>query len=266
MPTTGQLVLLILAIALFTAGGVCSLLRLWADSRKMRVVSRVFLGMGITASVGVLIWHSAQRPQWVPLGDNFDTLIWLATLLAMFVLYLQRHRHLGALDWFVMPLVVLMLVIAAVIGKTEYHDYVGGTWDWIHRVTSYVGAVAFAVAAGTGAMYIVASRRLRTHRAVGSQFGSLERLEHLTMTSVTLGFALLTIGMITGGIKMLGEGKHTPTSKIVLALIVWLVYAVVLHAPINPSFRGRKVAVLSVVGFVLMLGTIVTVLLMPQST
>ena len=36
-----------------------------------------------------------------------------------------------------------------------------------------------------------------------------------------------------------------------------------LHAPINPSFRGRKVAVLSVVGFVLMLGTIVTVLLLP---
>jgi ABC-type transport system involved in cytochrome c biogenesis permease subunit len=47
----------------------------------------------------------------------------------------------------------------------------------------------------------------------------------------------------------------------VLAVGVWLVYAVVLHAPINPSFRGRKVAVLSVVGFVLMLGTIVTVLL-----
>ena len=36
-----------------------------------------------------------------------------------------------------------------------------------------------------------------------------------------------------------------------------------LHAPINPSFRGRKVAVLSMVGFALMIGEIITVLLLP---
>ena len=113
MPTNGQLALLIVAIASFAGGGVCSLLRLRADSRTLRVFSRVLLGLGIVMSAGVLIWHAAQRKQWVPIGDNFDTLIWLATLLAMFVLYLQRHRHLGALDWFVMPLVVLLLVMAA---------------------------------------------------------------------------------------------------------------------------------------------------------
>jgi ABC-type uncharacterized transport system permease subunit len=86
------------------------------------------------------------------------------------------------------------------------------------------------------------------------------------MMSVTLGFALLTVGMITGGIKMLADGSHTPIAKIVLAVMVWVVYAVVLHAPLNPSFRGRRVAVLSVVGFVLMLGTVVAVLLMPGGT
>jgi ABC-type uncharacterized transport system permease subunit len=267
MPNTGQLSLLIVAIVFFAGGGICSILRLQSESRRLRIISRILLGLGIVASIGVLIWHSASRRQWMPVGDNFDTLIWLATLLAMFVLYLQRHRHLGALDWFVMPLVVLMLIIAAVFGRAEYREYhpgVQNAWLWVHRVTAYGGAVAFAVAAATGAMYVVASRRLRTHRAVGPQFGSLERLEHLTMTSVTLGFALLTIGMITGGVKMIGQGKQTSTAKIVLAIIVWLVYAVVLHAPINPSFRGRKVAVLSVVGFLLMLGTIVTVLLMPS--
>jgi len=51
-----------------------------------------------------------------------------------------------------------------------------------------------------------------------------------------------------------------------LAVVVWLVYAVVLHAPLNPSFRGRRVAVLSMVGFVLMLGTVVAVLLMRGGT
>jgi ABC-type uncharacterized transport system permease subunit len=266
MPTTAQLSLLFATIALFAAGGIFSLLRLWWETRTPRVISRVLLGFGILASIALLIWHSANRGQWIPVGDNFDALIWLATLLAMFVLYLQRHKHLGALDWFVMPLVVLLLVLAAVFGRTKYHDYVGGAWVWVHRVTAYGGAVAFAVAAAAGAMYVWTSGRLREKRTVGPQFGSLERLEHLTMTSVTLGFALLTVGMITGGVELFATGKHTPRTKIVLAVAVWLVYAVVLHAPINPSFRGRKVAVLSVVGFLLMLGTIVTVLLMPTTT
>jgi len=46
---------------------------------------------------------------------------------------------------------------------------------------------------------------------------------------------------------------------VLLTFAVWLVYAIVLHAPINPSFRGRRAAVLSVVGFVLMVGTILAV-------
>ncbi len=38
---------------------------------------------------------------------------------------------------------------------------------------------------------------------------------------------------------------------------MWVVYAIVLHSRINPSIRGRKVAILSIVGCVLMVGTLV---------
>ena len=107
-------------------------------------------------------------------------------------------------------------------------------------------------------MYVLAARKLRTKQSAVF-LGSLERLERLTMTAVTLGFALLTVGIITGAIEMIY--KHLPTSpwKVALAGSVWVVYAVVLHAPINPVFRGRRAAVLSVVGFVLMIGTLIAV-------
>jgi ABC-type transport system involved in cytochrome c biogenesis permease subunit len=51
--------------------------------------------------------------------------------------------------------------------------------------------------------------------------------------------------------------------KVLLASIAWVVYALVLHSPINPSFRGRRAAVLSVVGFALMIGAFVAVQFMP---
>ena len=271
MPTTGQLVLLIAAVALFAAGGVASLLRArrQEDGRErptpgLSGPSTLALVAGVIASVGVIVWHAMSRGHWLPLNDNFEALVWLGTLLALFVLYVQSTRPLGALDWFVMPVAILLLLAAAFFGRVEYHDYVNSTWSWLHRATAYGGAVAFAIAAAAGAMYVLTSRRLRSKTPVGPNLGSLERLEHLTMTAVTLGFALLTVGPITGGVRML-EGGRPPTAKLVLALAVWVVYAIVLHAPINPSFRGRKVAVLSMVGFVLMIGAIVAVQFLPES-
>jgi ABC-type uncharacterized transport system permease subunit len=257
-PTTGQLALLILSVALFAAGSGFSLSRIWWDKNSLRVAAKACWYTGILVGLGVLVWHSVDRRSWLPLEDNFDTLVWLGLLLAFFVLYVQRTRPLGGLDWFVMPIVILLLVGAGIFGRTKPHEYVDTAWSWTHRLSAYGGALAFAVAGAVGAMYLIVSRRLRAKTVVaGPNLGSLERLEHLTFVSVTLGFALFTIGMITGLVEM--RHKETQPAKLLLAFSVWLVYAIVLHSPINPSFRGRKTAVLSVIGFLLMVGTIVAV-------
>lgn len=281
-PTAGQIGLLLAAIALFAAGVLLSLWRLWSEraptdalpagpaptavarGERLRVAAKACTYGGIATALGVLVWHSVSRGNWLPLTDNFDALIWLGLMLALFVVYTQRTRPLRGLDWFVMPIAILLLVLAAVFGGTKPHEYdVRSVWLWTHRVTAYGGAVGFAVAAAVGAMYLIVNRRLRDKSAgPGPNLGSLERLEHLTLGAVTLGFALLTIGTVTGIVRMFAEQSYVPPAKnvaIILAIAVWFVYGVVLHSPINPSFRGRRAAVLSVVGFVLMVGTIFAV-------
>jgi ABC-type uncharacterized transport system permease subunit len=259
MPKNGQIALLLVSVAFFAIGGILSALRLWRNTNSMRVAGKACLYWGVTTAVGVLVWHSITRRTWVPVGDNFDALIWLAVLLSLFVAYTQRTRPLAALDWFIMPIVVAMLIGAAVFGRTEYRPYLGSTtWLYVHHLTSYFGASAFAVAASSGAMYIIAAKKLRTKQSV-AYLGSLERLERLTMSAVTLGFALLTVGIITGAIEMIHQRLPTSPWKVALTGCVWLVYALVLHAPINPIFRGRRAAVLSVLGFVLMIGTLIAV-------
>jgi ABC-type uncharacterized transport system permease subunit len=262
---------LILAALLFLVGSGLSLARLWRDRSGQRVVAKAMLYGGIVVCGAVLLWHGFQRHRWLPLEDNFDALVWLALLLAVFVAYTQYAHPLRGLDWFVMPIVIALLVAAAVFGRTEPHEYVRGGWLWVHWVTAYGGAVAFAVAGAVGAMYLIANRRLRAKRVTpGAGLGSLERLERLTLVSVTLGFALLTIGLVTGLARALDPSAHHALGpdwyvqpKVLLAFIAWLVYAVVLHSPINPSFRGRKAALLSVVGFVLIVGAILAVQWMP---
>ena len=261
--TLGQIILLVCSITLFLAGWSISLMRLWSVSRAegLRVISKACDYGGLIAGLVVVTWHSTARGSWVPLEDNFDAFAWLGLLLALFVLYLQAARPLRGIDWFLLPVVALLLIAAGIFSRAKPHEYnVKNVWFRVHLVTAYGGAAAFAVAAAVGAMYLVVNRRLRSKRTLsGPGMGSLERLENLTTISVAMGLALLTIGAITGGVWMISGGKETPIAKIVLTAIVWVLYAVVLHAPINPSFRGRKAAVLSVVGFAMMVGTIVAV-------
>jgi ABC-type uncharacterized transport system permease subunit len=266
-PTNGQLALLVLTIAFFAIGGAISLSRVWHERPTARIAAKACGWTGVLFGLIVLLWHNATRGSWLPLGDNFDTLIWIGLLLAIFAFYVQRTKPIGGLDWFTTPIVILLLIAAGVFGRTKPHEYISTTWSWVHRVSAYGGALAFFVAGAVGVMYLIVNHRLRDKKLAmaGPNMGSLERLEHFTFTSTTVGFALLTIGAITGFIQLVFKHEHTSTAKIVLTTGVWLVYALVLHSPINPSFRGRKTAMLSVLGVLLMIGVLVVVQLMPSA-
>ena len=270
-PSVGQLVLLALAIVAFAGGGIVSACRIKWDQPALRLIAKSAMYIGIALSLGVLIWHSNARGNWLPITDNFDTLLWLAVLLAMFVMYMQRSRPLAGLEWFCMPIVILLLVGAGIFGRAKPHEYLPGTWFWTHRVTSFGGLAVFFIAGVAGVMYLIKVRQLRNkHANSNAKLPSLERLEHFTYLSVSLGFALLTIGCVTGLVRALtkpdnGMGDRWYASPtVVMTFAVWLVYAIVLHAPINPSFRGRRAALLSVFGLVLTLGTLFTVQYLPS--
>lgn len=265
MPTIGQLTLVIIAIAFFAISGAISLSRFWHERTGARIAAKACGWSGVLFGVIVLLWHNSTRGSWLPLGDNFDTLIWLGLLLAIFSFYVQRTKPIIGLDWFTTPIVILLLLAAAIFGRTQPHEYVSTTWSWVHRVSAYGGALAFFVAGAVGVLYLIVNHRLRDKKLAMARpnLGSLERLEHVTFTSTSVGFALLTIGAITGFIQLVFKHEHTSMAKIVLTVGVWLVYALVLHSPINPSFRGRKTAMLSVLGVLLMIGVLVIVQLMP---
>ena len=81
-PSTGQLVLLALSVTFFAIGAAISLARLWSSASPLRLSAKIFDYAGLTAAIGVIIWHSIARGHWQPMSDNFDTIIWLAILRA----------------------------------------------------------------------------------------------------------------------------------------------------------------------------------------
>ena len=79
-----------------------------------------------------------------------------------------------------------------------------------------------------------------------------ERLDSLSYRTITVGFLLLTVGIISGAVWA-NEAWGSWWSwdpKETWALICWLVYAAYLHARLTRGWQGRRPALLAMAGLV----------------
>lgn len=78
-----------------------------------------------------------------------------------------------------------------------------------------------------------------------------DTLDNISYRIIGLGFPLLTIGIIAGGVWA-NEAWGSYWSwdpKETWSLILWLVFAAYLHSRITKGWQGRKPAILATVGF-----------------
>lgn len=274
-----QIALLVIAAMAYAAGGAAAVVDVMGR-RTPRGARAVCLGLGMAMSAGVLIWHAqrvvSETGSWWPMQDNLSALLTLSVVLAGFVTYVQARHPIAWLEWLVMPVVLALLLMAGHFGTTKPQAYLPGAYSLMHRVSIFSGTLAFLLAGAMGGLYLITDWNLRQRPKWGGpksapvrpmMFSSLERLEKLIYTAVTFGFALFSIGVVTGvvwavhaGHTRLGERWYL-VPKVFLALAAWVVFAVVLHTPIAPRLRGKKNAILSIVGLLLTLAALLAALL-----
>ena len=92
--------------------------------------------------------------------------------------------------------------------------------------------------------------------ALWRKLPSLETLERVGRGALSLGFPVLTVGLLAGVVwaELISAplGRHWyGDPKVVGGFVVWLFYAAVLHARLYMRVQGRRAALLTIVGFVL---------------
>jgi cytochrome c-type biogenesis protein CcsB len=80
---------------------------------------------------------------------------------------------------------------------------------------------------------------------------SLELLDITGYACIVVGFTLLTIGLITGFVyaKSIWGRFWSWDPKEVWSGITWIFYAILLHERLTIGWRGRKSAIMAIVGF-----------------
>ena len=132
-------------------------------------------------------------------------------------------------------------------------------WHPFHVVFAFMGNAIFAVAFCCGVMYLVQEHQLKAKKigAITQRLPSLKVLDDLNYQSLTYGFPLLTLGIITGAIwAEYAWGRYWNWDpKETWSLITWLFYAALLHQRLTVGWRGRKAAIMAIIGFMAVLFT-----------
>jgi cytochrome c-type biogenesis protein CcsB len=247
---------------------------LWSSPR-LQGPARVLLWTGVGVQTGALLGRWAANYQaaalhsppavfseslrlvilHVPLSNFYESLIffsWCLPALSLMAFRRYLQGYLGAL----IALLASLLLAYASLGGVDSNikplmPALKSNWLLIHVVTAFLGYAAFALAFGSGILYLVQERRPR------ASLPPLPLLDNLLYRATMLGFLLLTLGILTGAVWAESAwGKYWSWDpKETWSLITWLIYASLLHARLVKGWQGRRTAWLAVLGFLAVLFT-----------
>ena len=211
-----------------------------------------------TAAIGMRWYESYQMGIGrAPLTNLYESLAFFAWTFAVIYLVLERKFKIRTVGAFVAPFPFLIMAYAA-LNPNDIQPLVPAlksNWLISHVVTCFVGYAAFAVSFGVSFLYLFkAGSEKRSLRSAGSFWDFLPSsaaLDEIGYKTIAIGFPLLTIGIVTGAFwANVAWGTYWSWDpKETWSLIVWLIYAAYLHARITRGWRGKRAAILSIVGF-----------------
>ncbi len=207
---------------------------------------------------------------YTPVTNLHESLSFFAWALAGTFLLVDRRLHMVVLAAATATIVLVLMLLGSVlpIQTQNLKPALNSFWLPIHVGFAFLGDAVFTVAFVAAVFYLLQERMLKSKKfsALYYRLPSLDTLDTLNYRCLTFGFPLMTLGIITGAVWA-EEAWGTYWSwdpKETWALITWFLYAALLHGRLTTGWRGRRAAILAIVGFLFLLFTFLGVnLLLP---
>jgi cytochrome c-type biogenesis protein CcsB len=182
------------------------------------------------------------------------------TIAGVFLLFQDRYR-LKILGIYAAPLNTFVMVIAARLPNvpSKTHTIFNSLWLIVHVVAIFIGEASLALACGAGLLYLLQENAIKSKQRgfFFKRLPSLELLDHTGYACIVTGFTMLTFGLITGLIyaKSVWGRFWSWDPKEVWSGITWILYAALLHQRLTVGWRGRRAAIMAIIGFAVILFT-----------
>ena len=249
--------------------GLSALVYISAWIFKNTAISRVATTTALIGVIGntlgiVLRWVESYQLGigHAPLSNLYESLVFFAWTIGIIYIIIERKHRNQIIGAFTMPLSFLAMAYASLSPNISDRiqpliPALKSNWLIAHVMTCFVGYAGFAIAFGTSIMFLFKQKDPETESALISRLPSTATLDELTHQMVTFGFLFLSIGIITGAVWANSAwGRYWGWDpKETWSLITWFVYATLLHARLMRGWHGKRIAFLSIAGFLAVMFT-----------
>lgn len=205
--------------------------------------------------------HLASKLKYLPLTNMQESLSFFSLTIVGGFIVLERRYKVTTLGSFITPVALMMLAASSSLhGEVrQLHPVLQSNWFWFHATLALISYACFTIAAGVAVMYLIQNYFLKTKKfgALFQKLPSLETLDEISYRCLTVGFPLLTVAIISGSIwSEQAMGSYWVWDpKQTWSLIIWFIYAALLHGRLTIGWRGKRAAILAILGFVVVLFT-----------
>ncbi len=233
----------------------------FSQREELRKIARIiFLSSGILQTLYILSRYLIAG--YTPITSQHEAVTFFAWSVTWAYLSFHWRYSVKNFGTFVSILTLVMLVIAAFASRTfqPLAPALQSLWLPVHAGVSVLAYGFLALAFCGGLMYLLQERELKSKRFgfFYNRLPSLESLDQLNSHCLTTGFVFLTLGIITGsawarqawGTYWQWDPKET------WSLITWFLYAAQIHQRLTYGWRGKRAAVMAVIGFCAVLFTL----------
>ncbi len=248
-------------VGLYIAGALVHIAYFFIFKRKVLWAATVLMGGGFFFHTAALISRYLDAG-YMPVTNLFESVSFFAwALMACYYIILFRVKAL-VLGSFVAPLTTILILVA--LFKIEEINPIplilDSHWFPVHILFSFFGFAIFALAFSGGILYLIQENRIKLKkggRGISRGLPSLEILDRLNYLCLSIGFPMLTLGIISGAIwASYAWGSYWSWEpKQTWSFITWLIYAALLHQRLNVGWRGKKAAKFAILGFLVVIFT-----------
>lgn len=247
-----------LALSFYFAATIVGIVELFKGRKVTSRIMLSFVLIGFALHTANIIYRYVVAGH-IPITNFHESTSFFSWSIVFIFFILQFRYKVSILCSFVMPVVFVLMLSSSMLPQEikPLSPVLQSYWLTIHTVVAFLGNAAFALACGIGTMYLVQEHYVKSKHLGGLfvRLPSLQTLDALNYKLITLGFPLLTLAIITGSLwaeSALGSYWRWDQRE-VWSLITWFIYAIVLHARLVAGWRGKRAAILSIVGFLTIL-------------
>lgn len=250
----------ILTVALYGCATAAYLTCLVRTSPLLTLWAARILSLGFAAHMLSTI-HLANKMKYLPLTNMQESLSFFSLAVVGSFIFFERKYKVTTLGSFIIPVALVMLIASSSLhmGARQLPPILQSNWFWIHALLAFASYACFTIAAGVAVMYLIQRYFLKTKHfgALFQKLPSLETMDDISYRCLTVGFPLLTVAIISGSIwSEQAMGSYWIWDrKQTWSLVIWFIYALLLHGRLTIGWRGKRAAILSILGFIAILFT-----------